>query len=96
MRNTYEVIFMVVCERCTKLWKEPVTKKKIPDFLRITLMVGQSPQVLDFIIDLKPNKIAFRLSGTMTTYCWNGLMKAKTICCGTIMEEKDGFGLRIC
>jgi serine/threonine protein phosphatase 1 len=43
---------------------------------------SQSPQVLDFIIDLKPNKTAFAFVAITTIYYWNGL-KVKTICCGT-------------
>jgi serine/threonine protein phosphatase 1 len=40
---------------------------------------SQSPQVLDFIIDLKPNKTAFAFVAITTIYYWNGLMKVKNL-----------------
>jgi hypothetical protein len=52
-----------------------------------------NPQILlDFIIDLKPNKTAFAFVAITTIY-WNGLMKVRQSVVVQTRRRSDGFGL---
>jgi hypothetical protein len=58
-------------------------------------MASQSPQVLDFIIDLKPNKTAFAFVAINDDLLLEWLDESKESVVVQTRRRSDGFGLRI-
>jgi serine/threonine protein phosphatase 1 len=71
---------------CTKLWKEPRSPRRYSDFSGRLRRWLESPQVLDYLIELNTTNNCVFIRGNHDELLLHWLETAKTILCGTSTE----------